>query len=141
MRRLRVAESAEQRGVKGTKLLFATTVPRAREWCRSCRQRSPCGPAALLRARLYQGQKNPLTGEEELLELSKRSHIRRPPTGPRVQLARLALRARAHPRGTRPAAETRQEIQRKQEIAHINAQWAVLQQLSADTKILNDIPR
>jgi hypothetical protein len=35
----------------------------------------------------------------------------------------------------------RSKYQRKQDLAHIKAQWALFQQISADTKDLDDIPR
>ena len=35
----------------------------------------------------------------------------------------------------------RRKYQRKQDLAHIKAQWALFQQISADTKDLDDIPR
>ena len=35
----------------------------------------------------------------------------------------------------------RRKYQRKQDLAHIKARWALFQQISADTKDLDDIPR
>ena len=38
------------------------------------------------------------------------------------------------------AQRSRRDYQRKQDLAHIKAQWALFQQISADTKDLDDIP-
>jgi hypothetical protein len=44
--------------------------------------------------------------------------------------------------GTSTASwKRRRKYQRKQDLAHIKAQWALFQQISADTKDLDDIPR
>jgi hypothetical protein len=41
--RLRLVESARQRGLKPTAKLFATTVPTVRKWLRRFQQHGPCG--------------------------------------------------------------------------------------------------
>ena len=41
--RLRLVESAKQRGIKPTALLFTTTVPTVRKWLRRYQQRGPSG--------------------------------------------------------------------------------------------------
>src|SRR5437870_12791755 len=69
--RLRLVESAKQRGIKPTARLFATTVPTVRKWLRRFQQH---GPSALLghsRARHQQHHKTPPTLEPQLVELRK----------------------------------------------------------------------
>src|SRR5260370_24206127 len=69
--RLRLVESAKQRGIKPTARLFATTVPTVRKWLRRFQQHGPCGLLALPRARHHQAQKTPPTTEAQLVELRK----------------------------------------------------------------------
>jgi len=57
--RLRLVESARQRGIKPTARLFATTVPTVRKWLRRYQQRGPSGLVALSRARHHQPHKTP----------------------------------------------------------------------------------
>ncbi|MGB7729877.1 MAG: helix-turn-helix domain-containing protein, partial [Candidatus Acidiferrum sp.] len=45
--RLRLVESAKQRGIKPTAKLFATTAPTVRKWLRRYQQRGPSGLLAL----------------------------------------------------------------------------------------------
>src|ERR1700722_1397359 len=69
--RLRLVESAKQRGIKPTARLFATTVPTVRKWLRRFQQHGPSGLVALPRARHHQSQKTPPTIEAQLVELRK----------------------------------------------------------------------
>src|SRR5207237_10563267 len=69
--RLRLSESAKQRGIKPTARLFGTTVPTVRKWLRRFQQRGPTGLMALPRARHHQSQKTPPTIEAQLVELRK----------------------------------------------------------------------
>jgi|SRR5579859_514215 len=69
--RLRLVESAKQRGLKPTARLFATTVPTVRKWLRRFQQHGPSGLIALRRARHHQSQKTPPTTEAQLVELRK----------------------------------------------------------------------
>src|SRR5215472_13138432 len=55
--RLRLVESATQRGIKPTSRLFATTVPTVRKWLRRYQRRGLSGLVALSRARHSQPQK------------------------------------------------------------------------------------
>jgi transposase-like protein len=55
--RLRLVESAKQRGGKPTARLFATTVPTVRKWLRRFQQHGPSGLVALPHARHHQSQK------------------------------------------------------------------------------------
>ena len=52
--RLRLVESARQRGIKPTARLFSTTVPTVRKWLRRFQQQGLSGLVALPRAR-HQG--------------------------------------------------------------------------------------
>jgi transposase len=69
--RLRLVESAKQRGIKRTAQLFATTVPTIRKWLRRYHQRGPSGLLDHSRARHQQSQKTPPALETPLLELRK----------------------------------------------------------------------
>ena len=67
--RLRLVESAKQRGIKPTARLFATTVPTVRKWLRRFQQHGPSGLLPLSRARHRQSQKTPPTTEAQLVKL------------------------------------------------------------------------
>ena len=69
--RLRLVESAKQRGIKATARLFATTVPTVRKWLRRFQQHGPSGLFEHSRARLHQPHKTPPTVEAQLIELRK----------------------------------------------------------------------
>src|SRR2546428_11838501 len=69
--RLRLVESAKQRGIKPTARLFVTTVPNIRKWLRRFQQHGPSGLVALSRARHQQSQKNSPTPQTQLVELRK----------------------------------------------------------------------
>jgi Helix-turn-helix domain len=58
-RRLRLVESAQERGVKPTARLFATTAPTVRKWLRRFQQQGPSGLLARPRARHHQPLKTP----------------------------------------------------------------------------------
>ena len=140
-RRLRLVESAKQRGIKSTAQLFATTVPTVRKWLRRYQQRGPSGLAERSRARLHQPLKTPAALEAQLLELRKTL----PTFGARrlirefdLPISHAALERIWRQHGLMP--KRRRKYQRKQDLAHIKARWAVFQQISADTKDLDDIP-
>jgi helix-turn-helix protein len=61
--RLRLVESAKQRGIKPTARLFATTGPTVRKWLRRYQQHGPCGLLTVSRARHHQAEKTPPTTE------------------------------------------------------------------------------
>ena len=139
--RLRLVESAKQRGIKPTALLFTTTVPTVRKWLRRYQQRGPSGLAELSRARHHQSQKTPAALEAQLVELRKTL----PTFGARrlirefdLPISHGALERIWREQGL--MQKRRRRYQRKQDLAHIKAQWAVFQQISADTKDLDDIP-
>jgi transposase len=140
--RLRLVESAKQRGIKPTARLFVTTVPTVRKWLQRFQQHDPSGLLALPRARHHKAQKIPPTTETQLVELRKTL-----PTFGSRRLIRefdLPISHRALERIWREHGllkKRRRKYQRKQVLAHIKASWALFQQISADTKDLDDIPR
>src|SRR5690348_6514970 len=69
--RLRLVESAQQRGIKPTARLFATTVPTVRKWLSRFQQHGPSGLHEHSRARHRQAHKTPLTREAQLVQLRK----------------------------------------------------------------------
>jgi transposase len=140
--RLRLVESAKQRGSKPTARLFATTVPTVRKWLRRYEQHGPSGLLEQSRARHRQPHKTPPTIEAQLVELRKTL----PTFGARrlirefdLPIGHGALERIWHEQGLLP--KRRRKYQRKQDLAHIKACWALFQQISADTKDLDDIPR
>jgi transposase len=140
--RLRLVESARARGIKPTARLFATTVPTVRKWLRRYQQQGPSGLLARSRARHRQPHKTPPGREAQLLELRKTL----PTFGSRrlirefdLPISHGALERIWRQHGL--LKKRRRKYQRKQDLAHIKAQWALFQQISADTKDLDDIPR
>jgi len=140
--RLRLVESARARGIKPTARLFATTVPTVRKWLRRYQQQGPSGLLARSRARHCQPHKTPPGREAQLLELRKTL----PTFGSRrlirefdLPISHGALERIWRQHGL--LKKRRRKYQRKQDLAHIKAQWALFQQISADTKDLDDIPR
>ncbi len=139
--RLRLVESAQQRGIQATARLFATTVPTVRKWLRRFQQHGPSGLVEHSRARYHQPRKTPPPLEAQLLELRKIL----PTCGARRLIREFDLPV-GHSALERIWRENglmkkrRRKYQRKQDLAHIKAQWALFQQISADTKDLDDIP-
>ncbi len=140
--RLRLVESAQQHGIKPTARLFSTTVPTVRKWLRRFQRHGPSGLLALSRAPHHQGRKTPPALETQLVTLRKTL----PTFGARRLIREFALPV-SHGALERIWREhgllqkRRRKYQRKQDLAHIKAQWALFQQISADTKDLDDIPR
>ncbi len=139
--RLRLVESVQQRGIKATARLFATTTPTVRKWLRRFQQHGPSGLVEHSRARSHQPHKTPPPIEAQLLELRKLL----PTFGARRLIREFDLPV-GHSAVERIWRENgllkkrRRKYQRKQDLAHIKAQWALFQQISADTKDLDDIP-
>jgi len=140
--RLRLVESAKLRGIKCTARLFATTVPTVRKWLRRFRQQGPSGLLEQSRARRRQPHQTPPHIEAQLVQLRKTL----PTFGSRRLIREFDLRI-GHNALERIWREhgllhkRRKKYQRKHDLAHIKAQWALFQQISADTKDLDDIPR
>ena len=102
----------------------------------------PFRTAQQSRARHQQPHKTPPNVEAQVLELRKTL----PTFGSRRLIREFDLRI-GHNALDRIWREhglmekRRRKYQRKQDLAHIKAQWALFQQISADTKDLDDIPR
>lgn len=140
--RLRLVESARQRGIKSTARLFATTVPTVRKWLRRYQQKGPSGLRELSRAPRRQPQQTPPEVEAPLLALRKSL----PTFGARrlirefdLPIGHSALERIWRQHGL--LEKRRKKYQRKQDLAAIKATWSLFQQISADTKDLDDIPR
>ena len=139
--RLRLVESAKQRGIKPTARLFATTVPTVRKWLRRYQQGGPSSLVERSRAPHHQPRKTPPPLEQQLVELRRTL----PTFGARRLIGEfdLPISHRALERIWRAhhlMIKRRRKYQRKQDLDHIKAQWALFQQISADTKDLDDIP-
>jgi transposase-like protein len=121
--RLRLVESVRQRGIKPTARLFTTTVPTVRKWWRRYQQHGPSGLLEQSRAPHHQPRKTapyvgctPPDSRTPTVSESSRSG--------RIWRVHGLLKRR------------RRKYQRKQDLTHIKAQWALFQQISADTKDL-----
>jgi transposase len=140
--RLRLVESAQQRGIKPTARLFQTTVPTVRKWLRRYQRQGPSGLLPLSRARRHQPHKTPAHREAQFVQLRRIL----PTFGARrlirefdLPVGHDALERIWREHGL--LAKRRRKYQRKQDLAQIKARWALFQQISADTKDLDDIPR
>ena len=116
-------------------------MPTVAKWWRRFQQHGPSGLPEHSRARHRQSLKTPATLEKPLIELRKTL----PTFGARrlirefdLPISHGALERiwREHGR----MKKRRRKYQRKQDLAHIKAQWAVFQQISANTKDLDDLP-
>jgi transposase len=139
--RLRLVESARERGIKPTARLFVTTVPTVRKWLRRYQQQGPSGLLERSRAPHQQPRRTPASIERQVLTLRQTL-----PTFGARRLIRefdLPLSHRALERIWRQHGlmkKRRRKYQRKQDLAAIKARWSLFQQISADTKDLDDIP-
>src|SRR2546428_10118545 len=125
--RLRLVESAQQRGIKPTARLFQTTVPTVRKWLRRYQQQGPRGLIELSRAPHLQPGKTALALEQQVVALRQQL-----PTFGARRLIRefdLPLSHRALERIWRQHGLLRKrqrKYQRKQDLAHIKAHLARL---------------
>ncbi len=139
--RLRLVQSARQHGIKPTARWFQTTVPTVRKWLRRYQQHGLRGLIELSRAPHRQPGKTPAVIEQQVVALRQQL-----PTFGARRLIRefdLALSHGAVERIWRAHGllhKRRRKYRRKQDLARIKATWRVFQQISADTKDLNDIP-
>lgn len=139
--RLRLVSHARQHGIKPTARLFQTTVPTVRKWLRRYQQHGLRGLLELSRAPHHQPGKTPADLEQQVVALRQQL-----PTFGARRLIRefdLPLSHRALERIWRAHGllhPRRRKYQRKQDLAHIKATWRLFQQISADTKDLDDIP-
>lgn len=140
--RLRLVTHARQHGLKATARAFSTTVPTVRKWlCRSQAQGLK-GLQEHSRAPRHQPHQTPAEIERQVVELRRQL----PTFGSRrlirefdLPLSHGALERIWHAHGL--ISRRRKKYQRKQDLAAIKATWRLFQQISADTKDLNDIPR
>ena len=139
--RLRLVESARQRGIKPTVRLFATTVRTVRKWLRRYQQQGLAGLVEHSRAPQHPPGKTPPAVEQPLVELRRAL----PTFGSRRLIREFELPI-SHGALERIWREhgllqtRRRKYQRKQDLAAIKATWSLFQQISADTKDLDDIP-
>ncbi len=139
--RLRLVQYAQSHGIKPAARAFATTVPTVRKWLRRYQQQRPSGLLEHSRAPHRQPGKTPPELEQQVLDLRQKL-----PTFGARRLVRefdLPLSHRTVERiwrvhGLMP--QRRRKYQRKQDLAAIKATWRLFQQISADTKDLDDIP-
>ena len=140
--RLRLVHSARQSGIKATARLFQTTVPTVRKWLRRYQQQGPSGLVERSRAPHHQPRQTPVAVEQQVVALRQQV-----PTFGARRLIRefdLPLSHRALERIWRAHGlirKRRKKYQRKQDLAAIKATWRLFQQISADTKDLDDIPQ
>jgi len=139
--RLRLVESVRERGIKPTTRLFATSTRTVRKWWRRYQQHGPAGLKEHSRAPHRHPLKTPTEIEQQVLALRRQL-----PTFGAARLRRefdLPVSHMAMQRIWREHGllkSRKKKYQRKQDLAHIKATWALFQQISADTKDLDDIP-
>ena len=139
--RLRLATHARQHGIKATARAFSTTLPTVRKWLRRYRAQGLKGLQELSRAPLHQRHQTPPEVEQQVVELRRQL----PTFGSRrlihefdLPLSHGALERIWHAHDL--IHRRRKKYQRKQDLAAVKATWRLFQQISADTKDLNDIP-
>ncbi len=139
--RLRLVESVKERGIKPTARLFATSTLTVRKWWRRYQQHGPSGLKEHSRAPHRHPLKTSAAIEQQVLALRRQL-----PTFGAARLKRefdLSVSHMAMQRIWREHGllkSRKKKYQRKQDLAHIKATWALFQQISADTKDLDDIP-
>jgi len=139
--RLRLVTHARQHGIKAAARAFRTTVPTVRKWGRRYQAQGLAGLKEISRAPHSCPHK--ITGElaQRVVELRRQL----PTFGARrlqleweLPLGHTAIERILRAHGLlRPR---RRRYQRKQDLAARKATWALFQQISADTKDLDDIP-
>src|SRR5216684_7324854 len=139
--RLRLVQFARQHGIKPTARAFVTTVPTVRKWLRRFQQHGPSGLREHSRAHRHCPHKTSPEIEQQVLVLRRKL-----PTFGAARLKRefdLPLSHMAIQRIWREHGllkPRKKKYQRMQDLAHIKSRWALFQQISADTKDLDDIP-
>ena len=139
--RLRLVTHARQHGIKAAVRAFGTTRPTVRKWLRRYEAQGLAGLKEFSRAPRSCPHK--ITGElaERVIELRRRlptfgaQRLRREWDLP---LSPMAIQRILHGHGLiRPR---RRKYQKKQDLAALKSTWRLFQQISADTKDLQDIP-
>jgi transposase len=139
--RLRLVTHARQHSIKAAARAFRTTVPTVRKWLRRYEAQKLQGLQELSRAPHSCPHK--ITGElaERVIALRRRlptfgaQRLKREwdlPLSPMAIQRILRQHGLLHPR--------RRKYQKKQDLAAWKRTWALFQQISADTKDLQDIP-
>jgi transposase len=139
--RLRLVAHAREHGIKATARAFRTTVPTVRKWFRRWQEQRLKGLQELSRAPHSCPHK--ITGElvQQVVQLRRQL----PSFGARrlkreweLPLGHGAIERILHQHGL--IHPRRRKYQRKQDLAQWKQSWALFQQISADTKDLDDIP-
>ena len=139
--RLRLVTHARQYGIKAAGRAFRTTLPTVRKWLRRYAEQGLKGLQELSRAPHSCPHKIAGPLAQRVLELRRQL----PTFGARrlqrewdLPLGHGAIERILHQHGLlRPR---RRKHQKKQDLAALKATWALFQQISADTKDLDDIP-
>src|SRR3972149_4230076 len=139
--RLRLVTYARQQGIKAAARVFHTTVATVRKWLRRHQAQGLKGLQELSRAPHSSPHK--IVGELAQRVVERRRQL--PTFGARrlqreweLPLSHMAIErilrqhGLMHPR--------RRKYQKKQDLAAVKETWALFQQISADTKDLDDIP-
>src|SRR5579864_1667048 len=140
--RFRLVAHARQHGIKAAARVFQTTVPTVRKWLRRYAQQGPAGLVGHSRAPHRCPHRTPPDQERHVVRLRKEL-----PTFGAARLKREFSLTPSHKaiqriwRAHGLIHKRQKKYQRKQDLAHIKATWRVFQQISADTKDLDDIPR
>ena len=139
--RLRLVTHARQHGIKAAARAFQTTVPTVRKWLRRYEAQRLDGLKELSRAPHSCPHK--ITGE--LVERVVALRRQLPTFGAQrlkrewdLPLSPMAIQRILRQRGL--LAPRRRKYQKKQDLAAWKRTWALFQQISADTKDLDDIP-
>jgi len=138
--RLRLVESVKQRGLKPTARLFGTSTLTVRKWWRRYQQHGLAGLEEHRRAPHHCPHKTAAEIERQVLALRRQL-----PTFGAARLKRefdlspshMAIQRIWRQHGL--LKKRRRKYQKKQDLAHVKACWAPFQQISADTKDLDDI--
>ena len=139
--RVALVDYARSHGLKAAARAFQTTVPTVRKWLR--RYQAEGAKGLVERSRAPHHCPHKIQGERERIVVALRQQL---PTFGAARLRRewdLPLSAMAiqriwHEHGL--VQPRRRKYQRKQELAALKATWRLGQQISADTKDLDDIP-
>lgn len=139
--RLRLVTHARQHGIKAAARSFRTTVPTVRKWVRRYEAQGLKGLQEVSRAPHSCPHKIVGTLVQRVVELRRQL----PTFGARrlqrewdLPLGHTAIERILHQHDlVRPR---RRRYQKKQDLAALKASWALFQQISADTKDLDDIP-
>ena len=139
--RLRLVSHARQHGIKAAARAFQTTVPTVRKWLRRYEARKLSGLQELSRAPHSCPHK--ITGEVAERVVALRRQL--PTFGARrlkheweIPIGHTAIERILRQHGL--LVPRRRKYQKKQDLAARKESWALFQQISADTKDLDDMP-